>query len=62
MTDGTNTKKEKAEYIKQVFTDFETILGEVTPASYIVIHDVRADSWSFQDLTQENRFIQSQSL
>lgn len=62
VTDGTNTKAEKAEYIKKVFSDFEAILGEITPASYIVIHDVRADSWGFQGKTQEYRFIQAQSL
>ena len=62
VTDGTNTKSEKAEYIKQVFADFEAILGPITPASYIVIHDVRADSWGFQGQTQEYRFIQAQSL
>lgn len=62
VTDGTNTKNEKAKYVKDVFSDFEAILGTVTPASYIVIHDVRADSWGFQGKTQEYRFIQSQSL
>lgn len=62
VTDGTNTKNEKAEYVKGVFADFEAILGTITPASYIVIHDVRADSWGFQGKTQEYRFIQAQSL
>ncbi len=62
VTNGTNTKNEKAEYVKSVFSDFESILGTITPASYIVIHDVRADSWGFQGKTQEFRFINSQSL
>jgi len=62
VTDGTNTKAEKAEYVKTVFSEFEAILGPITPASYIVIHDVRADSWGFQGKTQEYRFIQTQSL
>ena len=62
VTDGTNTKGEKAEYLKKVFADFESVLGAITPASYIVIHDVRADSWGFQGKTQEYRFIQAQSL
>jgi len=61
VTDGTNTKNEKAKYVKDVFSDFEAILGVITPASYIVIHDVRADSWGFQGKTQEYRFIQTQS-
>ncbi len=59
ITDGTNTKAQKANYIKAVFTDMEAILGPIKPASYIVIHDVGADSWGFQGNTQEYRFIQS---
>ena len=62
ITEGTNTKAEKAKYVRSVFTDFEAILGTITPASYIVIHDVRADSWGFEGRTQEYRFIQSQPL
>ena len=62
VTDGTNTKGEKAEYVKKVFADFESILGAIRPACYIVIHGIRADSWGFQGKTQEHRFIQAQSL
>ena len=62
ITEGTNTKSEKAKYVQEVFKDFESIVGPITPASYIVIHDVRADSWGFQGRTQESRFIQAQSL
>lgn len=62
VTEGTNTKAEKAKYVKEVFLDFEAIMGPITPASYIVIHDIRADSWGFQGKTQEFRFIQAQSL
>ena len=62
VTDGTNTKVEKAKYVEKVFSDIQSIIGPITPASYIVIHDVRADSWGFQGKTQEYRFIQAQSL
>ena len=62
VTEGTNTKAEKAKYVKEVFADMEATLGPITPASYIVIHDVRADSWGFQGRTQEDRFISAQSL
>lgn len=60
VTEGTNTKAEKARYVKEVFSDFESIMGPITPASYIVIHDIRADSWGFQGKTQKYRFIQAQ--
>lgn len=62
VTDGTNTKVEKAKYVKNVFADLDSLFGPITPASYIVIHDVRADSWGFEGRTQEHRFIQSQAL
>jgi 4-oxalocrotonate tautomerase len=62
VTEGTNTKAEKAKYIKEVFSDFETILGPIASASYIVIHDIRADAWGYQGKTQEFRFVQAQSL
>ena len=62
ITDGTNTKAEKAKYVRQVFTDFESVFGPINPASYIVVHDVRADSWGYQGYTQEYRFIQAQPL
>ena len=62
ITEGTNTKAEKAQYVDKVFSDMQNILGPITPASYIVIHDVRGDAWGFQGKTQEYRFIQSQLL
>lgn len=62
VTDGTNKKSEKAEYIKNVFADLGVLLGPITAASYIVIHDVRADAWGFQGQTQEFRYIKSQAL
>ncbi len=54
ITEGTNTKAEKANYVKNVFNDIEAIIGQIAPASYIVIHDVRADTFRreyFQLLT-----------
>lgn len=62
ITEGTNTKMEKSKFINHVFTDLQNILGPTAPASYIVIHDMPADSWGFQGRTQEYRFIQSLSL
>jgi len=58
ITDGTNLKQEKAEYIEKVYAEFEAILGPIHPASYIVLHDVGADAWGFEGVTQEFRYIQ----
>lgn len=62
VTEGTNTKDEKARYVAQVFSAIEAIVGLLAPASYIVIHDVRGDSWGFQGQTQEFRYVKGKSL
>jgi 4-oxalocrotonate tautomerase len=60
ITEGTNTKAEKARYVAEVFRALEGLLGAIHPASYIVVADVRADSWGYQGATQEFRAISSQ--
>ncbi len=62
VTEGTNTKGEKARYIAEVFSSMEAIIGQLAPESYIVIHEVRADSWGFQGQTQEYRYIRGKTL
>jgi len=62
VTEGTNTKREKAEYLAQVWSGLEEILGAVDPASYIVIHEVRADAWGYQGRTQEYRHVRSLAI
>lgn len=62
ITDGTNTKAQKAAYLRRVFDDMAALLPGLDPASYIVIDDVRADAWGFGGRTQEARFIDSQPL
>lgn len=62
ITEGTNTKQEKATYCRQVFAAMRELLREIDEASYIVIHDVRADSWGYQGMTQEYRFIKASNL
>ena len=60
VTEGTNTKNEKSEYVQHVFVGMEEILGNIAPASYIVIHEVAADAWGYQGQTQEYRYNQGQ--
>ena len=59
ITKGTNTKEQKANYIKKCYEDFNKLLKYINPASYIVIDEVEADSWGFEGLTQEHRYIKS---
>ncbi|MFT4190591.1 MAG: tautomerase family protein [Comamonas sp.] len=62
VTEGTNTKNEKAEYVRQVFDAISGILGALAPASYIVIHEVHADAWGYEGETQEFRYIRGKPL
>lgn len=56
ITDETNTKDEKAQYIEEAFKGFERILGNLHEESYIYVQDVRAASYGFGGKTQEYRY------
>jgi len=62
ITEGTNTKDQKALYVNRMFAAMESLLGTLHPASYIVVQDVRGDSWGYQGQTQEYRYIQGKKL
>lgn len=56
ITDETNTKDEKALYIKEAFEGFARILGDLHEESYIYVQDVRAASYGYGGYTQEYRY------
>jgi 4-oxalocrotonate tautomerase len=56
VTDETNTKDEKARYIREAFDGFARILGNLHDESYIYVQDVRATSYGYAGLTQEYRY------
>lgn len=58
ITDETNTKDEKARYIKEAFEGFARILGNLHEESYIYVQDVRAASYGYGGKTQEYRYHQ----
>jgi 4-oxalocrotonate tautomerase len=58
VTDETNTKDEKAEYIREVFAGFNSILGDLHDESYIYVEDVRAAAYGYGGKTQEFRYHQ----
>jgi 4-oxalocrotonate tautomerase len=62
VTEGTNTKNEKAEYVDRVFENVEKIFGPLASASYIVIHEVHADAWGYEGKTQEYRYVRGKPL
>lgn len=56
VTDETNTKDEKAQYIKEAFDGFERILGNLHDESYVYVADVRATAYGYGGKTQEYRY------
>ncbi len=56
ITDETNTKKEKAAYLKAVHAAMGSLLGEVAEHSYVHIADLRASAYGYGGETQERRY------
>jgi 4-oxalocrotonate tautomerase len=56
ITDETNTKDEKARYIREAFDGFARVLGNLHEESYIHVQDVRAASYGYGGYTQEYRY------
>ncbi len=56
ITDETNTKDEKAQYIAETFASFERLIGPLHEASYIYVDDVRAAAYGYAGRTQEQRY------
>lgn len=59
ISDGTNTKDEKARFVAEVFAALERLLGPVEAESYVHVDDVRADAYGYGGLTQERRYVES---
>ncbi|MBK1681002.1 tautomerase family protein [Rhodocyclus tenuis] len=56
ITDETNTKAEKEQYIREAYALFARLLGNVHEVSYIHVEDVRAAAYGYGGLTQEYRY------
>ena len=61
VTDGTNSKDEKSEFVKAVFNYMNSILENLHTESYVYVEEVKADAYGFGSLTQEYRYIKNQS-
>jgi 4-oxalocrotonate tautomerase len=59
ITDGSNTKDEKAAFIAAVFKRMGELLGPLHVESYVHANDVRADGYGFGGVTQEQRYVAS---
>jgi 4-oxalocrotonate tautomerase len=59
IIEGTNTKREKADYLARVGSGIENLMGEIDPASHVVVDEARADAWGYEGHTQEYRHVRS---
>ncbi len=59
ISDGTNTKDEKARFVAEAFAAMERLLGPVEAESYVHVDDARADAYGYGGLTQERRYVES---
>ena len=57
VTEGTNTKDEKAAYLAAVFTHMGELLGPLHEKSYAHVDEVKGDAYGFGGLAQESRYI-----
>jgi 4-oxalocrotonate tautomerase len=57
ITEGTNTKDEKAAYLAAMFERMAGILGPLHSETYLHVDEVKGDAYGFGGLTQERRHI-----
>ena len=55
VTQGTNTEREKAAMIAETTAMLKNLLGTTQTANYVVIHEIAADAWGYDGLTQAHR-------
>lgn len=59
ITDETNTKAEKARYIRAVYAAMADLHADLHPVSYVHLIDARAAAYGYGGLTQEYRHQQA---
>ena len=57
VSEGTNTKDEKAAYLAAMFKRMGELLGPLHNETYLHVDEVRGDAYGFGGLTQERRYI-----
>jgi 4-oxalocrotonate tautomerase len=57
VSEGTNTKDEKAAYLAAMFSRMAELLGPLHHETYLHVDEVRGDAYGFGGLTQERRYI-----
>jgi 4-oxalocrotonate tautomerase len=56
ITTGSNSREQKGKLIERLHTLLKDVFGELAEASYIVIHELPAESWGYAGISQAARF------
>src|SRR5215471_834247 len=57
VSEGTNTKDEKAAYLAAMYERMAGLLGPLHEETYLHVDEVKGDAYGFGGLTQERRYI-----
>ena len=57
VSEGTNSKDEKAAYLAEMFKRMGELLGPLHEETYLHVDEVKGDAYGFGGLTQERRYI-----
>jgi 4-oxalocrotonate tautomerase len=60
VTEGTNTKDEMAQYVREAFDAFRDLLGDLHEESYVYVEEVRGSAYGYGGRTQEFRYVKAQ--
>ena len=60
ISDSTNLKVDKADYIQAVHKSLTSLLGSIHPVSYTAIQEMKADAYGYEGLTIEYKYINNQ--
>ena len=60
ISDSTNLKVDKSNYIKAVHQSLDEMLGGIHPVSYTSIQETKADAYGYEGLTIEYKIINNQ--
>lgn len=60
ISDSTNLKIDKADYIAAVHKSLTSLLGSIHPVSYTAIQEMKADAYGYEGLTIEYKYINNQ--
>lgn len=55
VTEVTNTPEEKSKMIKETVLMLKNTVGAIQEACYVVVHDIPANSWGYNGMTQQAR-------